>query len=127
LSFRSKPARVLCGNFHHPYPKENMYLRRRRDRWMSRCAAYAQGRRRQPRCPRRASCRDARARIEIADRRPAAAIAETFGVKFRVDVERRIDGARKGAPTRPRCCRVSNADARWRSTRWCLWFRKWGD
>jgi 2-dehydropantoate 2-reductase len=52
------------------------------------------------------------------------AIAEKFGVKFRVDVEQRIEGRARSARTKPRCARISNAGARWRSTRWSQEMRR---
>jgi 2-dehydropantoate 2-reductase len=52
------------------------------------------------------------------------AIAEGLGVKFRVDVERRIEGARK-VGAHPRCCGISSAAAPWRSIRSSPRCRKW--
>ena len=56
----------------------------------------------------------------------AKAIGDKLGVHFRVDVERRIDGAgARRRATRPRCCRISSAAAQWRSTRWSRSCRRW--
>jgi 2-dehydropantoate 2-reductase len=46
------------------------------------------------------------------------AIAESLGAKFRVDVERRIEGARKVGAHKTSMLQDLDADGRWRSSRW---------
>ena len=49
----------------------------------------------------------------------AQTIGESLSVRFPIGVDRRIKGARRRRRTQDlRCCRISSAGGRWRSTRW---------